>query len=140
MPFQEKSGWIMSVALLLGGLFYFAQVAAMSSSLGELASPTIPIVILYTIILVIVAILGHIVIAIFAPKDANARSDERERKIFDRAGHLSGYVFAVGVVLSLGLYLIAYDGNTLFYAAFGSLMFSQLTDYAFRIYFYRAAL
>lgn len=140
MPFQEKSAWIMSAALLLGGLFYFAQVAAMSSSLGELAPPTIPVVFVYTIILVIAATLGHIVIAIFAPKDANTHSDERERKIFDRAGHLSGYVFAAGVVLSLGIYIVSYDGNALFYGVFGSLMFSQVSEYAFQIYFYRVAL
>jgi hypothetical protein len=140
MPFQEKSTWIMSAALLLCGLFYFAQVKSMSSSLGELAPPTIPIVIVYTIILVLVATVGHIVIAIFAPREANAPADERERRVFDRAAHLSGYVFATGVVLSLGLYLISYDGNMLFYGVFGSLMIGQLAEYVFQVYFYRAVL
>lgn len=36
MPFQEKSAWIMSLALLLGGIFYFRVVVAMSSEIGEL--------------------------------------------------------------------------------------------------------
>jgi uncharacterized membrane protein YozB (DUF420 family) len=130
----------MSAALLLGGMFYFAQIMSMSSSFGELAPPTIPIIIVYTIILMVVAILCHIATAIFAANEANASSDERERKIFDRAAHLSSYVLATGVVLSLGFYLISYDGNMLFYGVFGSLMISQIAKYAFQVYLYRAGL
>ncbi|MEH6587910.1 MAG: DUF2178 domain-containing protein [Halioglobus sp.] len=110
----------------------------MSSALGELARPTIPIVIFYTVILVIVAIIGHIAIAIFVPKEANASVDERERKIFDRATHLSGYVFTIGVVLSLVFYLISYNGDMFFYTVLGSLIIGQLTEYCSQIYFYRA--
>lgn len=138
MSFKEKSAWIMLVALLACGLFYFAQVTSMSFALGELAPPTIPIVILYTIILVLIAVVGHIVIAIFAAKEANAPSDERELKIFDRAAHRSGYFFAAGVIMSLGLYLVSYDGNSLFYGVFLSLMLAQIAEYAFQIYYYRA--
>ena len=139
MPFQEKSAWIMCLALLLGGAFYFGVVASTSSEMGQLAPPNLPIVGVFTAILVIVAIIGHVVIAIFAPKDANAPTDERERKIFDRAAHLSGYVFAAGVVMSLGLYLLSYDGNALFYAVFGSLMLGQLVEYVLQIFLYRTA-
>lgn len=138
MPFQEKSAWIMSIILLLCGLFYFAQVISISKSLNELTPPSLPIVIVYTVLLAVVAALGHAVIAIFSPGEANAPSDESESKIFDRAAHRSGYVFATGVVLSLGLYLILADGNMLFYGGFASLMIAQLAEYAIRIYFYRA--
>ena len=128
MPYQEKSAWVMSMALLAGRVFYFSQVASMSSSLDTLAPPTLPIVVIYTLILAVIAVLGNIVVAALAPGDANTSADERERRIFDRAAHLSGYVLTTGVILSLGLYLLTTDGNTLFYAVFGSLMLGQLAE------------
>lgn len=140
MPFQEKSAWIMSLALLIGGALYFGVVAVMSAASNQLAPPILPIVVVYTVILVIVAILGHVVIAAMSPKDANAPLDERDRRILDRAGHVSGYVFGVGVVLSLGLYLLFYSGNALFYGVFASLMIGQLAEYAIRIFLYRSVL
>ena len=138
MPFQEKSAWIMSIILLICGLFYFTRIISWSDSLNDLTPPSLPIVIAYTVILAVVAALGHVVIAIFSPAEANAPSDERECKIFDRAAHRSGYVFAAGVIFSLGLYLILANGNLLFYGVFASLMIAQLAEYAIRIYYYRA--
>lgn len=32
MPFQEKSAWVMSLSLVLGAVFYFGVVTAMSPS------------------------------------------------------------------------------------------------------------
>ena len=139
MSFQEKSAWVMSLALLLGGAFYFGVVMSMSLELGQLARPLLPLVAVYSVILIIVSILGHILVASLAPRDANAPLDERERRIFDRAGHVSGYVFGSGVVISLGLYLLSYSGDVFFYSIFASLMIGQLTEYALRIYLYRAA-
>lgn len=140
MAFQEKSAWIMALALLATGIFYFSIVASMSSAAGSLAPPNIPVLAVYTVLLAVLAIIGHIVIAMFTPKEANAPADERERRIFERAGHWSGYFFGMGVILSLGLYLIFYDGNLLFYGVFGSLMLSQLVEYLIQIALYRSAL
>lgn len=95
---------------------------------------------MYTVGLIAVAIIGQIAIAIFSPKDANAPLDERERDIFLRASHYSGYVLATGVVMALGFYLLSYSGDVLFYTVFASLMISQLADYGFRIFLYRTAL
>lgn len=83
------------------------------------------------------SIVGHVAIAALAPKDANARPDERERQIFNRAGHYSSYVIASGIVMSLGLYFYSHDGDLLFYTVFGSLMIGQITEYAFQIFLYR---
>lgn len=139
MAFQEKSAWIMALALLVTGIFYFGVVASMSSAMGGLAPPNVPVLAVYTVLLAVLAIIGHIVIAIFAPKEANAPADERERRIFERAGHWSGYIFGCGVILSLGLYLVFYEGNLLFYGVFGSLMLSQLVEYLIQIVLYRSA-
>lgn len=137
MPFHEKSAWIMSLALVVGSLFYFLPVVSSLIGAGELASPLVPRIIAFTVCLVVIAVVGHIVIAALAPKDADAPVDEREQLIFDRAGHYSSYVLGVGVLLSLGLYLLSGNGDLLFYVVFASLMASQLAEYLLQILFYR---
>jgi hypothetical protein len=139
MAFQEKSAWIMSVALVLGGFYYFGVVAEMSSGITDLAPPVVPVLVTYTVLLIVVAIVGHIAIAVFSPKEGDAPLDERERQIFNRAGNISGYVLGAGVISTLGHYLIFYDGHALFYGIFASLMLSQLADYVIRIVLYRTA-
>jgi len=138
MPFHEKSAWIMSVVLLLGGVFYGVVVTSLSAELGRLAPPNLPTVVVYTVILTVLAVVGHIVAAITAPKEASAPLDERERRITDRAGHLSSYFLGAGVLLALTVYLFSYDGNVLFYGVFASLMLSQLAEYVLQIFFYRS--
>ena len=137
MPFREKSAWIMSIALLSGGFFYFHSVLSTWSESGQLASPAIPQILAYTGILVAIAIVGHIVAAALAPKDANASVDERERQILVRAGHYSSYVFAAGVLIALGVYVVSGSGDLLFYTVFASLMLGQIVEYVFQILFYR---
>ena len=139
MPFREKSAWIMSFALLLAGVFYFYVVAVTLSESGHLAQPMLPLVVVYTVCLVLLSVVGHVAIAIWAPKDANATLDERERQIFNRAGHHSSYVIASGIVMSLGLYLFSHDGDLLFYTVFASLIIGQVMEYAFQIFLYRTS-
>ena len=140
MPFREKSAWIMSVALLALGLAYFYAVAAIWSASGQLAAPMLPLVIAYTVALILLAVIGHIVIAVLAPKEANAAADERERRIFERAGHFSSYVLGAAIVMSLGFYLLSRDGDLLFYTVFASLMLGQFMEYALQIVFYRTTM
>jgi len=139
MSFQEKSAWVMSLSLIFGGVSYFGAVAEKSAEIGQLAQPFLTLVALYTLVLIIIATVGHIVIAVLASRDANAPLDERERRIFERAGHASSYVFGAGVVFSLGIYLFIHSGDVLFYSVFASLMIGQLAEYAVRIFFYRVA-
>lgn len=140
MAFHEKSAWIMTLALLLGGAVYVGIVSNLSAAAGGLVPPNIPFVAVFTIILVGVAIIGHALIAALSPKDANTPLDERERAIRTRSGYLADYVFGAGVVLFLGLYLLDRNGDMLFYGSFGSLMASQFVEYALRIWFYRSAI
>ncbi|MBT8094203.1 MAG: hypothetical protein KJP08_05275, partial [Gammaproteobacteria bacterium] len=86
---------------------------------------------------VVLAIIGHIVAVAFAPEDADEATDERERRIIDRSGHLSAYVLGAGVLFALGLYLWSYNGNLMFYALFASLMLSQLFEYVVQIALHR---
>ena len=140
MSFHEKSAWIMIVALVAGGLLYFGAVISGTTASGQLLSPLIPLIVIYTACLVVIAIVGHIVIAVLAPKEANAPADEREKLIFVRAGHFSSYVFAVAVMLSLGVYLVSGSGDLLFYTVFASLMLAQIAEYLLQVFFYRTAI
>jgi multisubunit Na+/H+ antiporter MnhC subunit len=140
MPIREKSAWIMSIALLSGGYFYYRSVIAGLSASGQLASPALPQILMYTGILVAVAIAGHIVATALAPRDADASVDERERQIFIRAGHYSSYVFAAGILTSLGVYLVSGSGDLLFYTVFASLMAGQIVEYGLQILFYRTSI
>lgn len=139
MSFHEKSAWVMSLALLLTGGAYYFTVFSMSGE-GLVASPNAPLLIGYVVALVLMAIVGHIVIAALAPKEANAAPDERERKIFDRASSISGTVFGAGVVLSLIFYLVSNSGVLLFYSVFLSLILGQLMEYVLQIILFRVAL
>ena len=139
MPFREKSAWIMSAALFLSGIFYFRAVLSPWSESGQLVSPGIPLILAYTVFLVVLSIVGHIVAAALAPKDADAPVDEREQQIFNRAGHYSSYVVATGIVMSLGLYVLSNSGDLLFYAVFASLLVGQIVEYLFQILFYRTS-
>jgi hypothetical protein len=139
MAFQEKSAWVMAIALLVGGIVYFWVVAAMSAGIGRLAPPILPLVAVYSALLAVVAAVGHIVIAVLAPKEATSRLDERERALVTRASHRAGLVFGTGVVLSLGLYLVVYDAHLFFYCVFASLMLGQLADYALQILSFRTS-
>jgi len=139
MPFREKSAWIMSFALIVGGLFYFLPVVSEWTGSGQLASPLMPQIVTYTVSLVAMAIVSHIVITALAPKDADAPVDEREKVIFDRAGHYSSYVLGIGVLLSLGVYLLSGNGDLLFYVVFASLIASHLAEYLLQILFYRTS-
>lgn len=140
MPFREKTAWIMSAALLIGGLFYFRAVVSGWTEYGQLISPALPQILTYSACLVVIAVVGHIIIAALAPKEANAPVDERERQIIVRAGHFSSYLFGFGVVLSLGIYLFSQSGDLLFYTVFASLMVGQVAEYLFQILFYRTSL
>jgi len=134
MSFKEKSAWVMLIALSMTGLGYIYIVTKTPLSL---APPILPTIIAYTIALTLLAILGHIVIALWNPKEANAATDERDRLISIRASHFSSYILAIGVVIALGLYLIQYDASVMFYTIFGSLILSQITEYLLQITYYR---
>ena len=140
MSFQEKSAYVMVITLSLGGGLYFYEVVLQSTGLDGWISPAITELIQLTFIMVAVSSIGHIIIAAISPADAEARLDERERQIFNRAGSLSRFILGFVVILSLGNYLISEDGLLLFYSIFAGLIVSQLAEYVIRIFLYRTAL
>lgn len=140
MSFQEKSAWIMLLSLLVAGVIYILWVREASLDFSGLAPPLLPPIIGFTIVCVLIAVLGHIVVSVLAPKEANAAEDERQRRINDRAGHLSGTFLGVGIVMSLGFFFLTQSSSLMFYMAFASLFLSHIVEYGLQIFYLRRSL
>ena len=113
MTFNEKSAWIMLTALLVSGLSYAGAVANLSADLGQLAPPSVPLLIKFTVLLIVISIVGHALIATLRPGESDDRLDEREQGVHDRAGNWSGIVLGVGVISALIGYLMLGQGDLL---------------------------
>lgn len=97
MPFKEKIAWIsvVTTAIVWGGYFTFAFRTMMT---GGVPHPSIYMA-AFTAALILQALLAAaaaIVVAILAPKDANAPADERDREVAHRS-----YAIAYPVLISL---------------------------------------
>lgn len=131
MSFREKSAWVMATLMLVTGVVYIMMVRNASQALGTTAPAAVAIG--FVMLVVIGSIIVHVLLAISSPKEAVAPADERERLVTQRAGHLSGFVLAAGAVSALGHFLVHGDGNMLFHLVMGSLIVSQIAEYALQI-------
>jgi hypothetical protein len=132
MSFREKSAWVMAALTGLAGLYYLNLVVGASRALGAPAPP-VGIFVAYVVLVVIATVAAQVGLAIASPKDADAPADERERPVLQRAGNWSGLVLGLGTVTSLLHFLNHGDGNLLFHMVLGSLIVSQVAEYAFQI-------
>jgi hypothetical protein len=130
MSFREKSAWVMAAVMILAGLWYLKAVIGAAGAAAPAPASTFAA---FTMLVVLASVVAQVVLALSAPKEANAPADERERPALQRAGHWSGIVLAACAVLSLGGFLYRPDGNLLFHLVLGSLIVSQIAEYAFQI-------
>ena len=137
MPFREKTAWVMLVLLTLAGGFYAWEVIGAGLSLGSAPPPSLKLALVYVFIVVAGAIVGMSSLGASSPHEASAPADERERIILDRAGNWSGYVLAVGAITGVLHYWAQENGHLTFHIVVGSLMLSQIAEYAFQIVLYR---
>jgi len=137
MSFQEKSAWVMSIALLISGSFYAWTVVALANVLEVIPPPNAGGIAIGVIIIVAIAIFGHAVAALGNPADANAPEDERDRLVVWRAGNLSGLLLGVVCMLSLFAFAVLGSGNLLFHMIVAGMVLSQLAEYALIIWYYR---
>lgn len=136
MSFREKSAWAMGALMTLAGLYYLNLVVGASGQLGAPAPP-VGIFTAYVVLVVVGSVAAQAALGALAPKDANAPPDERERPAIQRAGNWSGIVLGFGAAASLLHYLQHGDGNLLFHSVLGSLIVSQIAEYAFQIALFR---
>lgn len=140
MGFREMSAWVMAALLIGLGGFYATAVIGTTQALDAVPAPSIPLLVVTTVLLVAGAIVGHVVAAALSPNDANAPEDERDRLVLWRAGNLSGLVLGAGVFGGLWHFMFRGDGNLLFHILIGSLIVAQISEYIFQIIYYRRGL
>lgn len=129
MSFREKSAWISLLAYLAIYGFYFANVAG-ALLRGEADGAHFLGLLSKSVVLFVVVTVGlTIAVAIWAPKEAQAPEDEREKLIKLRANSASGYVLAAGVVLAIGA--LYFDATS--FLVINLLFFALVVSEVFRI-------
>tara|TARA_B100000678_G_scaffold75577_1_gene62176 strand:- start:16746 stop:17171 length:426 start_codon:yes stop_codon:yes gene_type:complete len=137
VTFHEKSAWVMGVLLILVGGWYFNTVWEMSREMGETAPPALGLVAVATAMLIAGSVASHILLAIVDPANSEGEEDERDQQVLRRSGNISGYVLGFGCFAGLWSFVWQADGNLLFHIIVGSLLASQIAEYALTIFFYR---
>ncbi|WP_404409163.1 hypothetical protein LG272_01440 [Pseudidiomarina marina] len=136
MAFKEKSAWLLLLATLSVGL-YMTYVVVQTYAEQHQVPAVLPVFIQLTITLIVLSVIGQIVLAITNRKQAEQKTDEREKLFIRRGQAAAGGVLAVGVVTSLLHFLFLNDGNLLFYSCLLSLVVAQVTEYAVQIASFR---
>ena len=136
MSFREISAWVMGALMCGMGAHYLETYLAAARALDG-APPPLELFTPYAVCVVVASIVIQVVLASFAPKDADRPPDERERPLLWRAGHWAGLVqggFCVAAVLYVG-----HSGDTaiLFHLIVGGLIVSQIVEYGLQIAFLR---
>ncbi len=137
MSFREKSAWVTLITLIVLTIG-FALHLPRPWTLSPAPSPFLFHVLVAAIVaFVAIAVIAHIVLAIFSPHDARAPKDERERLIELKSIAVAAYVYAF---LSLGsVFTIHVGANQIGvgYLVLLSFVVAEIVHYAARIYYYR---
>jgi hypothetical protein len=93
--------------------------------------------VLATITFVVIVVVAHVVVAVRAPREANARADEREQLIGLKATRLAAYVYAALSLSSIFLIHLGANEIGLAYFLLVSFVIAELINYAARIIYHR---
>lgn len=142
LSFHEKSTWGTLIALIVIAVLY-THAALDASSAGAMHAGTVTgLMIGYTVLLVVVLVVYHLVLALVErPVD----EDERDRLIGWRAGNIGGLVLGFGVFGVIGHVLIGGmvgDARLLSPPAIANLLLLALflatvVELSIRLYHYR---
>jgi hypothetical protein len=139
MSFREKSAWITLITLVAMTVFWALHFPwGRPFTLAPGPDPQVfHALVLATVSFVVIEIVAHVIVAVRAPREANAPADERERLIGLKATRIGAYVYAI---LSLSaIFLIHLGANQigLAYLVLGSFVVAEIVSYTARIVFYR---
>jgi hypothetical protein len=138
MSFREKSAWITLITLIVLALFYITHLPPAWMLDPPPSGWMFHVLAVGVIAFVVIEIVAHVIVAIRAPRDAQAPRDERERLIALKATSIAAYVYAV---LSLGsVFTVIHLGANeigVFYCVFLSFILAEIVNYAARIVYYR---
>lgn len=133
MSFREKSAWISLLAYLGIYGFYFANVATALANGNADGSHFLGLFAQSVVLFVLVTIIFTVIIAVLAPRDAQAPQDEREKLIALKASSASSYVLASGVVLIIGMLFFGAGDFLVINLLFFALVLSEVFRIAMQI-------
>src|SRR5882724_9536306 len=99
MSFREKSAWITLITLVLLTLFFITHLPPPWTLTPRPGGFLFFVLTIGVIAFVVIEVIAHVIVAVRAPRDAQAPRDERERLIALKATSMAAYVYAF---LSLG--------------------------------------
>ena len=139
MSFREKSAWIILITLVALSILFVLHMPPPYSMAPEPSSMMFRALMVMVGLFVGVIVIGHIVIAILAPRDATTAKDERERLIALKATSIAAHLYAF---LTLGgifvaLHLVGTNAIGIAYLVFSSFVVAEIVNYAMRVCYYR---
>lgn len=132
LSFQEKSLWLMLVSLVVAFSFYFMTVLPTHGA--EVMPHQVVLFVLAVVMLVIMAIVGHILIALV---DRRARTDERDRLISLKGSRNAGFVLATGVFTALCTAVLVKGNFAFTHVLLASWVLAQLVEIGSQLFLYR---
>ena len=108
--FREKSLWVQLAVYVYAWTWYFGDGLFDDSLTRE---DTFGLFLGMTITLIVLSIVSQVILSIVSHKDADAPVDERDRLISQRAGNITGYMLAIGVVM-IAIYAMMNEVSAMF--------------------------
>ena len=133
MAWREKQAWLALSVLVVGYGVYFALVA------GERRS-MLAMLLLFggvAIAQAVVMIVGSIVLAVRAGKEAQARADERDRAIDRRSARIAYFVLLIGMIMVGVVMPFSEQGWRISNAALLALVVAEVVRYGVVVVSYR---
>jgi hypothetical protein len=139
MSFREKSAWITLITLVLMSLLWATHFPwGQPFTLAPDPNPFVfHALVLATVSFVVLVVVAHIVVAVLAPRDANARADEREKFIGLKATRVAAYVYAALSMSSIFLIHLGANEIGLAYFLVASFVVAEVVNCVARILYHR---
>lgn len=113
VSFREKSLWVQVAVYVYAWIWYFGKVGDGLFDGSLTREGTFGLFFGMTITLIVLSIVSQIILSIVSHKDADTPVDERDRLISQKAGNITGYMLAIGVVM-IAIYAMMNDVSAMF--------------------------
>ena len=136
LTYSEKSAWVMFPALTVATVIFLGPI--ITGLLSGNGGPSLgQQFFVFTAVLIVMAIIGHLIAALIDIESAKEQPDERDQQIATLAQKWGGLTLGFVVIGALLLYLLIPVGDVLFSLVLLGLVCSHLVECALTIIAYR---
>lgn len=141
MSFREKSVWVTAAIMLYMWAWYVSAVGPSLLDGTVSRGQSIGMFIGMTVMVIVLEVVGHIILAITSPKDADAPEDERDRLITQKAESHASWMLGAGVII-IAVHIMARDMSSVAVVHLLILMLIavEVISRVLQIYYYRRGL